>query len=120
MSIVPHGETCAAFCFLPLLLMAVSSLRPRHRHLIVALYGHQLMQPVAFLAVIVVALVFLGNERLDLRNDILAFRKLFESAQLVKLALGSVVDDKIRFANPLHARHRIFAGSFLCGSHDTP
>ena len=38
MSIVPHGETCAAFCFLPLLLMAVSSLRLQHRHLIVALH----------------------------------------------------------------------------------
>mgnify|MGYP004584510909 CR=1 FL=1 len=97
MSIVPHGETCAAFCFLPLLLMAVSSLRLRHRHLIVALHGHQLMQPVTFLAVLVVALVFLGYERLNFRNDILALRKLLRCAQLVKLALGSVVDDKIRF-----------------------
>ena len=97
MSIVPHGETCAAFCFLPLLLMAVSSLRLRHRHLIVALHGHQLMQPVAFLAVIVVALVFLGYERLNFRNDILALRKLLGCAQLIKLTLGSVVDDKIRF-----------------------
>ena len=55
MSIVPHGETCAAFCLLPLLFMAAPSLRLRHRHLIIALHGHQLMQPVAFLAVIVVA-----------------------------------------------------------------
>ena len=97
MSIVPHGETCAAFCFLPLLLMAVSSLRLRHRHLIVALHGHQLMQPVAFLAVLVVALVFLGYERLNFRNDILALRKLLRCAQLVELTLGSVIDDKIRF-----------------------
>lgn len=97
MSIVPHGETCAAFCFLPLLLMAVSSLRLRHRHLIVALHGHQLMQAVTFLAVIVVALVFLGYEGLNFCNDILALRKLLRCAQLVKLALSSVVDDKIRF-----------------------
>ena len=55
------------------------------------------MQPVAFLAVIVVALVFLGYDRLNLRNDILALRKLLRCAQFVKLALGSVVDDKIRF-----------------------
>ena len=68
-----------------------------YRHLIVALHGHQLMQPVAFLAVIVVALVFLGYERLNLRNDILALRKLLGSAQLIKLTLGSVVDDKICF-----------------------
>lgn len=87
----------AAFCFLPFLLMAVPSLRLRHRHLIIALHGHQLMQPVAFLAVIVVALVFLGYERLNLRNDILALRKLLGSAQLIKLTLGSVVDDKICF-----------------------
>ena len=98
MSIVPHGETCAAFCFLSLLLMAAPSLRLRlHRHLIVALHGHQLMQPVAFLTVIVVTLVFLGYERLNLRNDLFAFRKLLRCAQLVKLTLGSVVDDKIRF-----------------------
>jgi len=97
MSIVLHGETCAAFCFLSLLLMAVSSLRLRHRHLIVALHGHQLMQAAPFLAVIVVALVFLGYERLNFRNDILALRKLLRCAQLVKLTLGSVVDDKIRF-----------------------
>ncbi len=46
----------AAFCFLPLLLMLSSVFRllRLHRHLIVALYGHQLMQPVAFFAVIVV------------------------------------------------------------------
>ena len=55
------------------------------------------MQPVAFLAVIVVALVFLGYEGLNFCNDILALRKLLGCAQLVKLALGSVVDDKIRF-----------------------
>lgn len=97
MSIVPHGETCAAFCLLPLLFMAAPSLRLRHRHLIIALHGHQLMQPVAFFAVIVVALVFLRNERLNFCNDLLALRKLFGYAQLVKLALGSVVDDKIRF-----------------------
>ena len=97
MSIVPHGETCAAFCFLPFLLMAAPSLRLRHRHLIVALHGHQLMQPVAFFAVIVVALVFLRNERLNFRNDILALRKLLWCAQLVKLTLSSVVDNKIRF-----------------------
>ena len=82
---------------LPFLLMATPSLRLRHRHLIVALHGHQLMQPVAFLAVIVVALVFLGHEGLNLRNDLPALRKLLGCAQLVKLALGSVVDDKIRF-----------------------
>ena len=41
-----------------------------YRHLIVALHGHQLMQAVAFLTVIVVALVFLRNERLNFRNDI--------------------------------------------------
>ena len=87
----------AAFCFLPFLLMAVPSLRLRHRHLIIALHGHQLMQPVAFLAVIVVALVFLGHEGLNLRNDLPALRKLLGCAKLVKLALGSVVDDKIRF-----------------------
>lgn len=95
MSIVPHGETCAAFCFLPLLFMAAPSLRLRHRHLIIALHGHQLMQPVAFLAVIVVAFVFQGNKRLNLCNDPLALRKLLGSAQLIKLTLGSVVDDKI-------------------------
>ena len=61
MSIVPHGETCAAFCFLPLLLRAVSSLRLQHRHLIVALHGHQLMRPVAFLAVIVVCLLYTSD-----------------------------------------------------------
>ena len=77
--------------------MAVSSLRLRHRHLIVTLHGHQLMQPVTFLAVLVVALVFLGYERLNFRNDILALRKLLRCAQLVELTLGSVVDDKIRF-----------------------
>ena len=87
MSIVPHGETCAAFYFLPLLLMAVSSLRLRHRHLIVALHGHQLMQPVAFLAVIVVALVFLRYERLNLCNDLLALRELLGCAQLCTLFL---------------------------------
>ena len=68
--------------------MAAPSLRLRHRHLIVALYGHQLMQSVAFLAVIVVALVFLGHEGLNLCNDLLALRKLLWYAQLVKLALG--------------------------------
>lgn len=87
----------AAFCYLSLLLMAAPSLQLRHRHLIVALHGHQLMQPVAFFAVIVVALVFLRNERLNFRNDILALRKLLRCAQLVELTLGSVVDDKIRF-----------------------
>ena len=55
------------------------------------------MQAVTFLAVIVVALVFLRNERLNFCNDLFAFRKLLRRAQLVKLALGSVVDDKIRF-----------------------
>ena len=65
----------AAFCFLSLLLMAVPSLRLRHRHLIVALHGHQLMQAVAFLAVIVVALVFLGNERLNLLGDLLVIAR---------------------------------------------
>ena len=95
MSIVPHGETCAAFCLLPLLFMAAPSLRLRHRHLIIALHGHQLMQPVAFLAVIVVAFVFQGNKRLNLCNDLLALRKLLGSAQFIKLTLGSVVDDKI-------------------------
>ena len=55
------------------------------------------MQPVAFLAVIVVALIFLRNERLNLRNNLLALWKLLGCAQFVKLALGSVVDDKIRF-----------------------
>ena len=50
-----------------------------------------------FLAVIVVALVFLGNEGLNLCNDLLTLRKLFGCAQPVKLTLGSVVDDKIRF-----------------------
>ena len=88
MSIVPHGETCAAFCLLPLLFMAAPSLRLRHRHLIIALHGHQLMQAVAFLTVIVVVLVFLRNERLNFRNDILALRKLLRCAQLVKLTLG--------------------------------
>ena len=78
----------AAFYFLSLLFMAAPSLRLRHRHLIVALHGHQLMQPVAFLAVIVVALVFLRNERLNFCNDLLALRKLLRCAQLVKLALG--------------------------------
>ena len=34
---------------------------------------------------------------MNLRNDLFAFRKLLGCAQLVKLALGSVVDDKIRF-----------------------
>ena len=87
----------AAFCYLSLLLMAAPSLQLWHRHLIVALHGHQLMQPVAFFAVIVVALVFLRNERLNFRNDILALRKLLRCAQLVELTLGSVVDDKIRF-----------------------
>ena len=89
----------AAFCFLPLLLMLPSVFRLLwlHRHLIIALHGHQLMQPVAFLAVIVVALVFLRNERLNFRNDILALRKLLWCAQLVKLTLSSVVDNKIRF-----------------------
>ena len=87
----------AAFYFLSLLFMAAPSLRLRHRHLIVALHGHQLMQAAPFLAVIVVALVFLGYERLNFRNDILALRKLLRCAQLVKLTLGSVVDDKIRF-----------------------
>ena len=82
---------------LSLLLMAAPSLRLRHRHLIVALHGHQFMQPVTFFAVIVVALVFLRNERLNFRNDILALRKLLWCAQLVKLTLSSVVDDKIRF-----------------------
>ena len=97
MSIVPHGETCVAFCFLSLLFMAAPSLRLRHRHPIIALHGHQLMQPVAFFAVIVVALAFLGYERLNFCNDLLALRKLLRCAQLVKLTLGSVVDDKIRF-----------------------
>ena len=55
------------------------------------------MQPVAFLAVIVVALVFPGHEGLNLCNDLLALRKLLGCAQLIKLTLGSVVDDKIRF-----------------------
>ena len=55
------------------------------------------MQPVAFLAVIVVAFVFQGNKRLNLCNDLLALRKLLGSAQLIKLTLGSVVDDKICF-----------------------
>ena len=55
------------------------------------------MQAVAFLAVIVVALVFLGHEGLNLCNDLLALRKLLGCAQLVKLALGSIIDDKIRF-----------------------
>lgn len=76
---------------------AAPSLRLRHRHLIIALHGHQLMQPVAFLAVIVVAFVFQGNKRLNLCNDLLALRKLLGSAQLIKLTLGSVVDDKICF-----------------------
>ena len=87
----------AAFYFLSLLFMAAPSLRLRHRHLIVALHGHQLMQPVAFLAVIVVALVFLGYERLNFCNNLLALRKLLRCAQLVKLTLGRVVNDKIRF-----------------------
>ena len=52
-----------------------------HLYLIVALHGHQLMQAVAFLTVIVVALVFLRNERLNFRNDILALRKLLRCAQ---------------------------------------
>ena len=34
---------------------------------------------------------------MNLRNDLFAFRKLLGCAQLVKLALGSIVDDKIRF-----------------------
>ena len=34
---------------------------------------------------------------MNFRNDLFAFRKLLRCAQLVKLALGSVVDDKIRF-----------------------
>ena len=34
---------------------------------------------------------------MNLRNDLFAFRKLLGCAQLVKLALGSAVDDKIRF-----------------------
>ena len=89
----------AAFCFLPLLFMLSSVFRllRLHRHLIVALHGHQLMQSVALFAVIVVALVFLRNERLNFCNDLLALRKLLGCAYLVKLALGSVVDDKIRF-----------------------
>ena len=41
-----------------------------YRHLIVALHGHQLMQAVAFLVVIVIALVFLRNEGLNLCNDL--------------------------------------------------
>ena len=87
----------AAFCFLPLLLMLPSVFRllRLHRHLIIALHGHQLMQSVAFLSVIVVALVFLGYEGLNFCNDILALRKLLGCAQLVNLTLGSVVDDKI-------------------------
>lgn len=54
----------AAFCFLPLLLMLSSVFWPLwlHLYLIVALHGHQLMQAVAFLTVIVVALVFLRND----------------------------------------------------------
>ena len=79
----------AAFCFLPFLLMAVPSLRLRHRHLIIALHGHQLMQPVAFLAVIVVALVFLGHEGLNLRNDLPALRKLLGCAKLVSWRLAA-------------------------------
>jgi hypothetical protein len=73
----------AAFCFLPLLLMLSSVFWPLwlHLYLIVALHGHQLMQAVAFLTVIVVALVFLRNERLNFRNDILALRKLLRCAQ---------------------------------------
>ena len=67
-----------------------------HCNPVVALYGHQLMQTVSFLAVIVVALVFLGYERLNLCNDLFTLRKLLGCAQLVKLALGSVVDDEIR------------------------
>ena len=70
------------------MLPSVFRLLRLHRHLIVALHGHQLMQAVAFLAVIVLALVFLGYERLNLGNDILALRKLLGCAQLVKLALG--------------------------------
>ena len=72
MSIVPYGETCAAFCFLEfyLMLSSVFRLLRLYRHLIVALHGHQLMQAVAFPTVIVVALVFLRNERLNFRNDI--------------------------------------------------
>lgn len=37
---------------------------------------------------------FQGNKRLNLCNDLLALRKLLGSAQLIKLTLGSVVDDK--------------------------
>jgi len=67
----------AAFCFLSLLLMlsSVFWLLRLHRHLIVALHGHQFMQPVAFFAVIVVALVFLGNERLNLLGDLLVIAR---------------------------------------------
>ena len=50
MSIVPHGETCAAFCLLPLLFMAAPSLRLRHRHLIIALHGHHWHNPYPQLA----------------------------------------------------------------------
>ena len=74
MSIVPHGETCTAFCFLSLLLMTALPLRLRHRHLIIALHGHQLMQPLAFLAVIVVALVFPGHGKMI--KDGISFKKL--------------------------------------------
>ena len=99
MSIVPYGETCAAFCFLEfyLMLSSVFRLLRLYRHLIIALHGHQLMQAVAFLAVIVVTLVFLGYEGLNLCNDFFTLRKLLGCAQLVKLALGSFVDDKICF-----------------------
>ena len=62
-----------------------------YRHLIVALHGHQLMQAVAFLTVIVVALVFLRNERLNFLNDILALRKLHRCPAVIAdaLALGA-------------------------------
>ena len=49
MSIVPYGETCAAFCFLEfyLMLSSVFRLLRLYRHLIIALHGHQFMQPLA-------------------------------------------------------------------------
>ena len=34
---------------------------------------------------------------MNFRNDLFALRKLLRCVQLVKLTLGSVVDDKIRF-----------------------
>ena len=79
------------------------------------------MQPVAFFAVIVVALVFLRNERLNFCNDFLALRKLLRCAQLVKLTLGRVVNDKIRFMRGIEFLPVLFfADRILCGSHDTP